>query len=310
MIILSIDGGGVRGLIPAIILADIEQRSGKLVGQLVDLVAGTSTGGIIAAAVGAGIPMAEVASLYGNRAPQIFQRSLGRKVASLGGLTDEQYSDEGLARCLEDLFGARRLSDCTCDVLITSYDLVARVPHLFKSSRAKQDRRRDDLLRNVCRASAAAPTYFEPATLLEPGAAATRILVDGGVAANNPAMCAAIEALKTMRGRDEHVFPTMISLGTGRVEDAPRPDQVRHWGMLTGARQVLELLMEGPADVVDYQCRTVIPDYHRLQPVLPRPVALDATDQADMVLMATVAGRMLASPDYARLLRALGLDAD
>src|SRR5919198_1588171 len=91
--VLAIDGGGIRGLIPALVLAEIERRTGRRTASLFDLVAGTSTGAIIACALtrpGA-MPAAEAAALYEQDGPSVFHPSLLKRITSLGGLIDERY---------------------------------------------------------------------------------------------------------------------------------------------------------------------------------------------------------------------------
>lgn len=306
MRILSIDGGGIRGLIPALVLARIEQLAGQPMGQLVDLVAGTSTGGVVAAAVGAGIPMATVASLYRGRARDIFSRPLAHRISSLGGLVDEQYPADGLEACLQEVFGDKRLRDCTIPTLITSWDLGMGEPCLFKSAKAQADKDRDYLLRRVCRATSAAPTYFEPANV-KSADGVLRTLVDGGVCANNPAMVALIEAYKLA----PHADVTLISLGTGAQPSGIAPSEAKSWGLIRAARPVLDLLMTGPADIVDYQCRTILADrYHRLQAVLPRPMAMDATDADTLALLEAQALRITESDDFVRACAPLGVNAN
>jgi uncharacterized protein len=110
--ILSIDGGGIRGLIPALVLAEIESRTGKAVAECFDLIAGTSTGGILAMGLarddGNGKPRfsaGDLADIYQTRGKEIFSRSLWKGAASLGGLADETYSHKGLEKVLEAYFG-------------------------------------------------------------------------------------------------------------------------------------------------------------------------------------------------------------
>jgi len=102
MNVLAIDGGGIRGLIPAIVLAEFESRTGRRIGELVDLIAGTSTGSIIACALARPDPMPaqRIAELYEIEGPRIFDRSLIKKITSVGGLVDERYDSAGLVDAL------------------------------------------------------------------------------------------------------------------------------------------------------------------------------------------------------------------
>lgn len=303
--ILSIDGGGMRGLIPATILAAIERRAGKPVAQLFDLVAGTSTGGIIAAAIAAGIPMDRVRQLYREQGLEIFSRGLGHVIDSLGGLADEKYPADGIERCLQSLFQDRRLSETHTDLLITSCTLSGE-PHFFKSRKAKLDPAEDYLLADVCRATSAAPTYFPPAEIVDVAKSMTRYLVDGGLVANNPAMCAVTEAYKR-----EELFPWLLSIGTGADNAGMTINQARRCGLLNGGPGIIKMVFNGPGNAVDCQCREFLgPQYFRFQPTLPRPMEMDATDESSMATLEGLAARICESPEFEQALGALGIVTD
>ena len=197
MKVLCIDGGGIRGLIPALVLAEIERRTGRRIAELVDLVAGTSTGGVLACALtrpgpdGAPLYSAEeLAGIYVEEGPAIFRRSLLKRVFSVGGWVDERYEDDGLNAALERYLGEERLSGALCDVFVTAYDIHDRFAFFFRSARARTDPAYDFPLVRVARATAAAPTYFEPAEVTDVAGARTYPLIDGGMYAVNPSMCA------------------------------------------------------------------------------------------------------------------------
>src|SRR5215210_2814838 len=190
--VLSIDGGGIRGIIPALVLAELERRAGRRTFELFDLIAGTSTGGIVACAVCAPdpLPASELVKLYEEEGPEIFDRSLFQRIRSAEGLLDEKYDDAALDRALERFLGMKRLAETKPDLIVPAYDTALPGPYFFKSSKARETPESDDFpLSIVARATSAAPTYFEP---VESG---ERSLVDGGVFATNPAMCALAEAL-------------------------------------------------------------------------------------------------------------------
>lgn len=268
MRVLSIDGGGIRGLIPALVLAEIEQRTGRPIAELFDLVAGTSTGGILACALtrpGAA-PASELVELYRTEGPKIFRRSLAHRVLSGDGLLEEKHDDAALEDALDRYLGAGRLSDATTRVLVTAYDLQARSPHFFKSWRADLD----GPLRVVARATAAAPTYFEP---LEFGALS---LIDGGVFATNPAMCAYAEAVRL--GGVPPGF--VLSLGTGSQTRPIMQAEAASWGLVQWVRPVIDVVFDGVSDTVEYQLKQLMPEGSvvRLQTELDR--ASDALDDA------------------------------
>ena len=260
MKVLAIDGGGIRGLIPARVLAEIERRCGRHAADLFDLVAGTSTGAIIACALTRPDPLAaeEIADIYVEDGPQIFDSSLLKRITSVGGYLDERYDSEGLVTSLRRHLGSARLADANPAILLTAYDLERR--------RAVFLRRDDELsMVEAAHASAAAPSYFEPVR------AGGTTLVDGGVFATNPAMCAYAET--------DGDLEVLVSLGTGE-HTRPLPyEQVKDWGRLEWARPVLDVVFDGTADAVDFQLAALMgEDYMRFQ--TPLDTASDDLDAA------------------------------
>ena len=205
--ILSIDGGGIRGIIPAVVLAELEQRTGRAISDCFDLIAGTSTGGIIALALtrpdARGRPQysaADVAGFYEDLGPAIFARDALHRAATLDSLAGPRFDSAALRRALAEYFGDTRLSEALRDVLVTSYDIERREPFFFKSHYARTRADRDFAMRDVGAATAAGPTYFEPVRIETQDHVGYRALVDGGVFANNPTMCAWVEALGLFGG--------------------------------------------------------------------------------------------------------------
>jgi predicted acylesterase/phospholipase RssA len=261
--VLSIDGGGIRGLIPALVLAEIERRTSRRIADLVDMIAGTSTGGILACALGKPdpLPASEVASLYVEEGPRIFDRSLLKQITSLGGYLDERYSDGGLVRALERYLGDTPMSAATLPLLLTAYDTDARASHLLRSAGEHSDAK----MVEAAHATSAAPTYFEPVRL---GGAT---LVDGGVFAINPSLVAYAE----VRGK----LDLLLSLGTGSHTRSLPYDKIKDWGQLEWARPVIDVVFDGGQDAVDLQLRGLLPDgYVRLQTELE--TASDDLDDA------------------------------
>jgi uncharacterized protein len=271
MRILSIDGGGIRGLIPAMVLCELEERSPRPLVELFDLVAGTSTGGIIACALAKGLTAREIVPLYRTEGPKIFRRSLGKFVTSAGGLLDEKHDDEALNRALATYLGDTTLGEARVDVMVTAYDLHAREPHFFKSWR---DEWRDVRMTDAVRATSAAPTYFEPWRLGD------RSLVDGGVFATNPAMCAYAEAARLRPGEDVR----LVALGTGRLTQRIDHDDAKDWGLVEWVRPLIDVVFDGVADTVDYQLLQLLGDrHHRFQVTLDaRSDALDDASEENL----------------------------
>jgi uncharacterized protein len=271
MRVLSIDGGGIRGLIPALVLTEVEKRSGKRIWELFDLIAGTSTGGILACALCAPdpLPAEQLVALYEEEGPTIFDRSLWQRIRSAGGLLDEKYDAGALDRALERFLSDKRLAETKPDLLVPAYNMGEPGPYFFKSRKAR-DEGEDFPLSEVARATSAAPTYFEPAEL------SGEALVDGGVFAANPAMCAFAEVMRFQPSAD--VF--LLSLGTGQRTRKRSFDQIENWGLIEWAKPILDVVFDGVSDAVDYQLQHALDEGHywRLQVELDR--ASDDLDDA------------------------------
>jgi patatin-like phospholipase/acyl hydrolase len=286
--VLSLDGGGIRGIIPAVMLAAIERAAGKPVHRLFDLVAGTSTGGILACALAAPAPhpAAALLDLYVRHGRTIFAPSIWRNVTST--VSAAKYDHRPLEAILFNAFGNAMLSEVRTSLLVPTYDIEAREAKFFKSWRARGQCNpegetpadADFRLRDVARATSAAPTYFEPA--LVPNAAGKYYpCIDGAVYANNPAMCAVASARKLYPDAPGMV---LVSLGAGETSVPISYAQAKAWGALAWARPVLEVMMDGMADTVDYQIRECFERdirYFRLQAGFGRPNApSDSLDNA------------------------------
>src|SRR4051794_27349355 len=181
-----------------------------------DLIAGTSTGGILACGLtrpGAdGTPAftaADLIGLYESEGPEIFHRSLIKR-GSAGGYADERYDDSGLNAALRRYLDGTRLSQAVTDLFITAYDVERRLALFFRSSRARIDPTYDFTFVDAARATSAAPTYFEPVRVSDVAGASSYALIDGGVFALNPAMCAYAELAAAGRARE---IDLIVSLG-------------------------------------------------------------------------------------------------
>ena len=260
--ILSIDGGGIRGIIPAIVLTEIEKRTGRPVSQLFDLVAGTSTGGILA--LGLTIPKTKGAPLYTaqnlvemyeREGRRIFSRSLLRKLFACDNLTWKKYSSTGIEQVLLEYFGDSRLRDAATEVLITSYEIERRFPFFFKSCHARERLDYDFPARQIARATSAAPTYFEPMKLFTGTNSDHYTLIDGGVFANNPAACALVEARTTHPDASAYL---MVSLGTGALMRSLPLSVAKYWGSVRWAKPLIDIVFDGVSSTVDYQLRELV----------------------------------------------------
>jgi hypothetical protein len=287
--VLAIDGGGIRGVIPARVLQEIERRMGRPVCEIFDLVAGTSTGGLIA--LGLTKPAApestapafsaeDLVALYRDHGSEIFPRSAWRRIRTLGGLSGVRYPSRPLERILEERFGDTLLSKALTELVIPTYDLSRPGSFFFKRQYTLTDDKWDVPMRIAARATSAAPTYFDPAALAPFDGEAPHALVDGGVFANNPAVSAYADALD-LWGADAEIHVVSIGCGQppqtlgGRGSVPVLHAEARQWGLARWARPLLEVVFDGVAEAAEYQLARLChhgddqPRYHRLQSKLP-----------------------------------------
>lgn len=274
--ILAIDGGGIRGIIPAMLLAEIERRTNKRIVELFDLIAGTSTGGILALGLNkpdsnSGKPQytaSKLVDLYEQEGGNIFPIWLYDSFWGKAGATSHpKYPFQGVERALHTYFGDVRLSESLKDVLITSYDLERRRPHIFLSRQTKNGSHENFLMKEVGRATSAAPTYFEPLKLNKSGSSDYYALVDGGVFANNPALYAYAEAKRTYKDANDFLI---VSLGTGELAPRMPYDKAKTWGLVEWAQPILSVVFDGVSDAVHSQLQQLISEdrYYRFQTTL------------------------------------------
>jgi uncharacterized protein len=279
--ILAIDGGGVRGVIPAIVL----QRLGAEPGledwlDRVDLLAGTSTGGLIALSLAAGIDVADLSRLYAERAAHVFADSLLDDVKDLGKLLGADYRVTNLEREIHRVLGDRTLAQLDKRVLIPTFDLdneapIERTwkPKLFHNFPG-DDSDGDALAYRVGTATAAAPTYF----------ASFDGYIDGGVFATNPSMCALAQTQDVRVPAEERANlqeVRLLSLGTG--QSLRHIEGKRHdWGYAQWVRPLLDVMRDGVNGIAHYQCSQILGErYHRLAPTFPpgRQIGMDAVGE-------------------------------
>ncbi len=301
MRILSIDGGGIRGILPGQILVALEKKLQEKsenietrIADYFDLIAGTSTGGILTCLYlcpGEKEPKrprfsaSKAVALYLERGDDIFDVSLRKRVSSGGGLWDEKYSEDELEESLKEYFGDLKLSQLLKPCLLTAYDIRRRKTHFFKQHKAT-DPERDFLVKDVARATSAAPTYFEVPRVTSLSSPPKRYpLIDGGVFANNPALCAYAEA-RTFQEKPTARDMFLLSLGTGKIKKSYPYREAKDWGKIGWLGPVLDIMMSGVAETVDYQLQQIFdsvgePDrYVRIEPKLGN--AKPEMDDADI----------------------------
>ncbi len=263
--ILSIDGGGIRGIIPAIVCADWEKRTGKRIAEEFDLIGGTSTGGILALALAAGIPASQLVDFYRVDGKRIFKPGIGR------GWFMARYSSKPLKDALEHRLRGRLMLSAETRVFVTAYDCGRRSCVTLRSWDA------DDVpMVTAAMATSAAPTYFKPHDSW----------IDGGVVLNNPAMEAYSLACELWPGEDAKV----VSLGTGEHEQAIKPPR---GGIVQWARALPKIVMDTD-DSPDCQLRRILLGwrYIRIQPDLRDvPADMDDASRKHMAQLEQVAER-------------------
>lgn len=322
--ILSVDGGGIRGLIPALVLQELETRLRKQRpdAALVDyfhLFAGTSTGGLIALGLTAPadsgstprLDAEQLVELYRDRGPEIFQRSLIQRLRTLGGWTGPKYDLGALRTVLTDEFGSAQLANALRELLVVGYDMAAPGPRFFKRWQAVAAPEQNRSMVEVGLATSAAPTYF-PAVAVDGGA-----LVDGGVFAANPTIAAVAEALKQTTAPPAPLVPQdllVLSLGTGRHVDRYSEREVRGWGKLgwiwprSSGPALLEAMFDGQSRSAHHWAHMLLnhvpgkepdeqfgrgPRYWRFEPNLPRPTGLDDASDATLGELSSAARGMI-----------------
>lgn len=259
--ILSIDGGGIKGIIPATILVELERLTGKRIADMFDMIAGTSTGGILGSVLCSNKKYSakDALNIYIKRGEDIFSRNLCERIFSFTmSLSQNKYSHSGIESVLKEYFGKETIDESKTNLLITSFDINHMEPFLFKSWKQECV---GLPLKFVCRATSAAPTYFEPFHAYIQGK--ERTLIDGGVYLNNPAMSAYAEAYK-LYGEDIDVV--IVSLGTGQMSQSIPYASAKNWGKIEWIVPLIDCMFGGVSDAVDYQMNMMLGDnYYRLQ---------------------------------------------
>jgi patatin-like phospholipase/acyl hydrolase len=269
--VLSIDGGGVRGIFAARFLQRCEDLGVKL-SEAFDLIVGTSTGGIIALAAAYDKRMEQVVELYSTHAPEVFRKP---RIGSFraGSLLRAKYDNRALIQRLQEVFTSEATFDLpSCPVRIQSFNLQTGTSKIF---RAGEPYRTDAgfLIWQVAAATSAAPTYFPTFRCGERG-----LFVDGGIWANNPALVALVEAVLLHKRLDD---VAILSLGTGASIFRDNRDRTGYfsWGMVWG---ILDLLSQAQSDGVHQLARELgrgnLHFYRRVSPSLKdSESSLDAT---------------------------------
>lgn len=295
--VLCIDGGGVRGIIPARILQTFEEQAERPIHELFDIVIGTSTGGIIALAIAMPDPgqpqkamykAQDLVQFYLERSSYIFKQSIWRNLQTAFGIWGAKYNRERLDHMLEDLFKDMRLDQSLCHAGVLSYSVDNYLPHLWSSYNAQKDPRKNHYLRDAAGATSAAPILFAPKAIVSEDGQEYFTEVDGGIYANNPATAAmiAVSELYPDFKRDSLV---MVSLGTGKV--GGRSYDYRG---LIGLGRLMGDMIDANSELIDGTLRALVPNYHQFQVTLPNELmTMDNGDKKHLYKLIDYTEQML-----------------
>ncbi|MBD2169312.1 patatin-like phospholipase family protein [Calothrix membranacea FACHB-236] len=313
--VLSIDGGGIRGIIPAILLARIEEITEKPISELFDLIAGTSTGGILALGLtcldadnpGKPYTAERLINIYKEEGEIIFSRRKFFNKLSLPKTQDffrSKYTSQKRKELLQKYFSESNMQNALKEVFVTSYDTKSRTPIFFTSDIRKEIKTEN--YQKICRgckmydaamATSAAPTFFKPHQLSIPIHKREYTLIDGGMLANNPTSLAIVEAMVShnIRTNGEERLSLddilVVSLGTGLQVREYEYEEISQWGIVQWAQPFINMTLNSQSEVVDCQLEQLLSlsranlqakQYYRFQPSFSKVLEYNPTPQEDM----------------------------
>ena len=268
--ILSIDGGGIKGIVPAVVLLHLEKILQHLsnnphsrIHDYFDLFSGASTGAIIIAGLLSPdnnnrpkYSSKEILDLYLENGQIIFNSSLFQEIKSVSGIVNVKYDSKGLESVFEKYFGKSELKDLLKPSLIPVYDLSRGKNYFFRQQKALKSPRHNFYVKDLLRAATSALTYFPPAQISTANNKEHRCFIDGGVFANNPALSAYAEF--RYHNSDLHAKDTMmLSLGTGRQSTHLDCEITANWGAAEWLYQGSFMTSNAISSVSDYQLNAV-----------------------------------------------------
>lgn len=310
--ILSIDGGGIRGLISAKILAKIEELTGNRISQMFNLIAGTSSGSLLAAGLTKPNPNNPQEPAYtaeqlvdifrGQDGRDIFYEPFLERLTKVDDIIRPKYSSKGRDEVLTKYFGDTHIEEALTELFVISYDITLRLPVFFTSKPSKEEQSSRSF-RKICTgfkmkqatmASSAAPTYFEPYQVPtnHPNTNGFYVLVDGGVFANNPASLAIMEVMIDKKKVGEKIDLDeilVVSVGTGSLTRRFPYEQAKNWGLLGWLEPLLNITLDGSSESVAVQLEQLLPkaqdkppQYYRFQGFLDKGKGNDNIDVTDL----------------------------
>lgn len=318
--ILSIDGGGIRGIIPGMILVALEEKLKQesknpdaAIVDYFDFFAGTSTGGILTCLLlcpsesdpaRPRFSARAALDLYLEHGNEIFKMTFFKRLRTKFGLAGERYNSAVFERVLKNYFGETKLSQLIKPCIISAYNIELRKTHFFRqqSAIARGDIR-DFYLRDVCRATSAAPTYFSVAEIYSM-ANVRYPLLDGGVFATNPALSGLIEVTKAFnQTRINDIF--LVSLGTGRSRRSYEADYFKKSSAMAIVPAILDIMMSGVAETSDFFLQQLfhsagkIQNYIRIEPHSLESIkeGLDAASSSNIEKLVALGDRTVSEND-------------
>lgn len=289
--ILSIDGGGIKGLYAATLLAQVEDKIGAPIGSYFDMICGTSTGGLIALAITNGIPCRELERFYVENGPVIFPREgwVKRKRRQVSQfVTGTKYNNTGLREALVQILSdSKTMADADHLICIPAFNVTKGRPTVFKKPFGPYHRDGRFTMLEVAMATSAAPTYF-PAVQIE-----NDQYVDGGIIANNPSLIGFTEAVDHFLGRTVQIANdaikydqiSLLSIGLPSALAGQSPDASSERSFLEWEGDLMGCSMVGASYLANYQTGKLINAiggssyYYRLD---PPPLSVPQLKHVDM----------------------------
>lgn len=286
--ILSLDGGGIRGVVSVQMLQEVERKIRKTYNlelhEYFDMIAGTSTGSIIAAGVAKGLKTEQLLQLYQDNAEQIFPHPktiFGKAWHTIKNIFFPKYTHDGLDKALSrlDALGDTKIGEITKPLLlILAYDMRYRNTTFFTNFHPDLGSRwYDDLpLKDICISSASAPTFFPPRELKASDENKfgkwSFPHIDGGVCANNPSLAAISQALKISRypklsleekkkyNLDNLTLEniSVLSIGTGRSGNPYEYKQIKKWTTFSWVARLVDVFMEPTGEINATICQNIM----------------------------------------------------
>ncbi len=284
--ILSLDGGGIKGLFSAAVLSHLEKDLNVRMVDYFDLIVGTSTGGLIALALGKGLPADDILRFYIDQGQKIFTRNIFHPIKHFAQVAYSAYKYEII---LKKCFGETLLGESQTRLVVPSYSLDSGEVYLFKTAHHKRFRRDyKESMWKIARATSAAPTYFPVSKNID-----SIRFIDGGVWANNPSMVAVVEAVTVLGKTMDDLY--LFNLGTTQ-DLSNRPQRLDKGGLWIWKNDIVEVVFEAQSSGIAAQMGLLLGDnYFRLCPKVPQDIfKLDIIDEKRLQSLAGSESRKIA----------------